>query len=126
MVSLWEGALMSLLSDDIKNLFGDVFGEIYDPGTITRKVLTNVGGGKMTSVETSRPCLVQVDACTEAMRLEAGYTNNDVRLLVLQKGHTVEITTDDYVTARGNVYKVGSVSQDPAESYWECRGMQKQ
>lgn len=116
---------MSLLNDDIKALFGDVFGQIYGDGTLSRVTVINAGGGKNTSTSVDVPVKVQCDACTEAMRAEDGYTTSDVRLLILQAGLTTKITSDDlvFVNDRNERYKVASVIQDPAESYFECRGI---
>lgn len=116
---------MSLLNDDIKALFGDVFGQIYGHGLLTRVTMTNAGGGRNQSVTTTTPVKVQVDLCTEAMQRQDGYTNSDVRLLILQAGLTTKITTNDlvYVNDRDETYKVATVSQDPGESYFECRGV---
>lgn len=115
---------MSLLNDDIKSLFGDVFGQIYGDGTLKRTTVTNLGGGRNGTGTIEVPVKVQVDLCTEQMQKQDGYTSDDVRLLILQKGLTVVMTTDDlvFVNDRNATYKIATVSQDPGESYFECRG----
>lgn len=117
---------MSLLNDDIKALFGNVFGQIYGDGTVTRITLTNAGGGQNTRTETTIPVKVQVDLCTEQMQRADNYTSDDVRLLILQAGVPL-LTTDDeiFVNDRNATYKLMTVGQDPGESYFECRGKLK-
>lgn len=117
---------MSLLNDDIKALFGSVFGQIYGDGTVTRITLTNAGGGQNTKTVTTIPVKVQVDLCTEQMQRADNYTSDDVRLLILQEGVPL-LTTDDeiFVNDRNATYKLMTVGQDPGESYFECRGKLK-
>ena len=111
---------MSIYSD-ISALFGDVFGSFYEDGTLTRHDLVHDGQGGGSSVPTATPVKVQVDACTDAMRQQAGYTSADVRLLVMQDGVALVVDTDCRVTVDGTEYIVAWVQQDPARSYWECR-----
>lgn len=40
------------------------------------------------------PCSVQIDSVTEAMRAEAGFTDKDVRLIVLAPGLTRPVDSD--------------------------------
>jgi hypothetical protein len=40
------------------------------------------------------PCMVQIDQVTEAMRQEAGYTDTDVRLIVLAPGLERAVDSD--------------------------------
>lgn len=53
-------------------------------------------GGSIVSPGTPEEydCSVQIDLCTEAMRLEAGYTDKDVRLLVLAPDLGRAVDTD--------------------------------
>jgi hypothetical protein len=115
---------MGLLDGGIQSLFGAAFSGLYPDGVLTRLVITEDGQGGGSSVETTQPCKVQTDACTQAMREQPGYTSTDVRLLILQAGITGgKIDTDCQVTdGRGNEYKIAWVGQDPAQAYWECRG----
>ena len=90
---------------------------------------------------------VQRDDCTEAQRGQDGYTAKDVRFLVLQHGvaeaiiategggqvltedgglllvenSAVHPNTDYRVIYRNAEYRVMSVSEDPARSYWDFR-----
>lgn len=119
---------MGLLDGGIQSLMGSAFGWLYLPGTLTRVTLIEDGQGGGSEVPADQDCRVQVDACTEAMRQQAGYAATDVRLLILQAGVTGgDITTDDRVTVlsgphAGRTFEIASVGpQDPGSSYWECR-----
>lgn len=117
---------MGLLDgDDLQAFLGSALAGLYEDGTAefwgfstTRNVST--GTFPMTK-SGEEACKVQRDACTEAQKREDGYTATDVRLLVLQYGLSGEITADCRVVYRGDTYRVMSVDQDPARSYWDCR-----
>lgn len=76
-------------------------------------------------------CRVQVDAVTESMRLEAGYTDKDVRLIILASGLTrpvdsdavVEVLPGDDVPAlHVGRWSVQSGSTDPLGVAFDGRG----
>lgn len=116
---------MSLLDAEIQSLFGSVFGALYLDGTVTRVTLLDDGFGGLTETTVSAPAKIQRDACTENQRLEQGYSASDVRLLILQAGID-PIDTNCRVTVLGVEYQLGPViTQDPARSYFECRGVQR-
>lgn len=113
---------MSLLDGDIATLFADVFGGIYLDGVLDRRALVDDGEGGYSKSFTSEACKVQVDACTERQKLEEGYSPKDVRLLVL--AGVSDVKAGDRVAASGKTWSVGpTVTQDPARSYFECRGI---
>lgn len=69
-------------------------------------------------------CTVQVDVATEAMRADAGFMAEDVRLLILgppslDRTPRVHITAGPFV---GEVYSLMSVQRDPLAFGWDCRG----
>lgn len=115
---------MTLLNGDIRSLFGSVFGGIYDDGTLTRVSQTSDGVGGLTpSTATPVAVKVQVDACTEVQKLEDGWSQKDVRLLVLQDGVSPKPKNGDRIVAKSITYTLGPiVTEDPASSYAECRG----
>lgn len=82
------------------------------------------GGSIVTPGEPSElVCTVQVDAVTEAMRLDADFLERDVRLLVLGPN---SLTTAPRVRVEagpfaGQIYELRSVSRDPLGFGWECR-----
>ena len=84
------------------------------------------GGSIVTPGEAvERDCMAQVDAVTDAMRLQDGFTQRDVRLLILSATLTgsLDTTARVEVTAGPNagVYSVQSVARDPVGIGWDCR-----
>lgn len=114
---------MGLLDGDISELFGSVFGEFYLNGEIVTVSYTDDGYGGMTETTSKSNCKLQVDACTERQKLEDGYSARDVRILILQNSTCARPSLGNCVIAKGKTYIVGPiVTEDPAASYWECRG----
>lgn len=119
---------MGALDGGVAAVFGAAFGGLYLPGTLIRETMIEDGQGGGSVVDIPQDCRVQIDACTEEMRQQPGYTAKDMRLLVLQSGVTGgDIDTDCSVTPltgrhAGSVFEIAWVTQDPASSYWECRG----
>lgn len=72
-----------------------------------------------------RPCMAQVDAVTDAMRLQDGFNQKDVRLIVLTAtlAGALDTTARVEVTAGPNagLYSVQSVARDPVGVGWDCR-----
>lgn len=113
-------------TDDIQQLFGDVFSDIYGDGQLITVTMVRGPGGVQVPQETSVPCKVQVDRCDEAMRQSAGYTDTDVKLIILQSDVSdKEPDTDSLVVAQGKRWKVSGVRQDPARSVWIMRGIRQ-
>lgn len=103
--------------------FGGPYAEGYAewPGTATYDT-----GGSITAAGTPAriDCRVQVDVATEAMRQAEGFLATDVRLLViglaaLDDSAKIGVTAG---TFSGSVYRLLSVSRDPAGIGFECRG----
>ena len=73
-----------------------------------------------------RECQAQVDSATQAMRAADGYTEGDMRILVLASGLAGAVTTDSRIeiTSGPHVggWLVASVARDPIGVYWELRG----
>lgn len=111
-----------LLNGGLQGVFAGAFGSIYLPGTLWRVRRTEGAGGTFTETPIPTPCRVQVDSATEAMRGDAGYSDRDVSILILQGGLVGPApTTDDQVTAKGVRWALASVIEDPASTYWLCR-----
>ncbi len=72
------------------------------------------------------PCQAQVDTVTEAMRAEVGFTDRDVRLLVLTSTLAGELDTAATVEVEAGPgagrYALQSVVRDPLGVTWDCRG----
>ena len=83
-------------------------------------------GGSIVSPGTSieRACMVQVDAVTEAMRAAEGFTERDVRLIIISLDGDLDTDARVVVDAGPHVgeYSVQSVGRDPLAVYRECRG----
>lgn len=77
-------------------------------------------------VPVEKPCQVQVDSATEAMRAEIGYVGTDVRLLVLTATLAGVLDTAATVEVLGGPgagrYSVQSAARDPLGVCWDCRG----
>jgi hypothetical protein len=82
------------------------------------------GGSIVTPGEPSElVCTVQVDAVTEAMRLDADFMERDVRLLILGPA---SLTTQPRVRVdagpfAGQTYELRYVARDPLGFGWDCR-----
>lgn len=71
-------------------------------------------------------CSVQIDACTEAMRAEAGYTDRDVRLIVLAPGLGRALDSDATIEVlagpHAGTYSVQGQTLDPVGVAFDGRG----
>ena len=113
---------MGLLDGDIAGLFADVFGTFYLDGTLRTNtwVPDGMGGGSYAMVPT--PVKYQMDQVDEATRVAGGYSQDDVRFLILQKPG-LTLTGDSELTAGGRTYLLRTPRQDPAKSYYEVWGV---
>ncbi|WIA54318.1 hypothetical protein N6H05_14725 [Sphingobium sp. WTD-1] len=115
---------MGLLDGGIASIFGAALGGLYlpatlhVPGTRTDDEEGNISYGPGTDV----PCRAQMDAATYAMRQSEGYSEGDVRIIILTAGLGAEVTTDCQITVSGKRWMVGSADLDAASSHWVCRG----
>lgn len=77
---------MGLLDGDIANLFAGVFGQFYLDGTLTANAVwvPDGSGGGSYQPGTAVACKVQEDQVDEATRVAGGYSQDDVRFLILQ------------------------------------------
>ena len=73
-----------------------------------------------------KPCSVQVDSVTEAMRQADGFTDKDMRLLVLAATLDGDLDTSAQIEVlagpHAGTWMVASCDRDPCGVYWECRG----
>ena len=73
-----------------------------------------------------RDCRVQLDVVTESMRLQDGFTEGDIRLLVLAATLSGDLNTDARIQItsgpHAGVYSLQSCALDVAASHWDCRG----
>lgn len=114
---------MGLLDGGGASLLHGVFNGIYPSGVLVRRTVTEDAGGSQTVTESEVPIKVQTDNVNEAMRVAAGYTDSDVRLIVLTSGLTGDITTNDKIMdSRGTLWSVTMPALDPCGSHWTIRG----
>lgn len=105
------------------------FGGPYFPArviTVTDAVY-DAGGSIVTpGTPVYRACQAQVDAATEAMRSADGFTERDVRILILAATLAGPIDTDARIEVlagpNAGVYSIQSVDADTMGAYWELRG----
>jgi hypothetical protein len=121
---------------DMAQLFADLsvaisgeYGGPYFAAQIlsSTDAVIDAGGSIVTpGAPVERSCMAQVDACTEAMRSAEGYTDKDLRFLVLGATLIGAVDTDASIEmlAGPNVgtYSIQSVSRDTMGAYWELRG----
>lgn len=106
--------------------FSSVMGGPYSAG-IVRNVTDAVfddGGSIITpGVHVERACQIQVDAATEAMRQAEGFTDRDLRLLIISLTGTLNTDARAEVTngPRAGLYRLLSCGPDPIGIGWECR-----
>lgn len=113
---------MGLLDGDIAALFSDVFGTFYLDGTLTTNQWVPDGMGGGSEVPTNTVIKYQIDQVDEATRVAGGYSQDDVRFLVLQQPG-LTLTGDSEITVGGRTYLLRTPRQDPAKSYWEVWGV---
>lgn len=119
---------MGLLdSDFIRNHFGSVLSSVYGDGRLIRVTkVRGPGGVQINQYQQPVTVKVQTDRCDEAMRQQAGYTEADVKLLILQAGVSGPmLNTDDIIEARGARWSIYGCGEDPAQSYWRGRGVRQ-
>ncbi|MGJ8477255.1 hypothetical protein [Sphingobium yanoikuyae] len=115
---------MGLLDGGIASIFGAALGGLYlpatlhVPGTRTDDEEGNISYGP----ETDIACRAQMDAATYAMRQSEGFSEGDVRIIILTAGLGVEVTTDAQISVSGKRWLVASAEQDAAVSHWVLRG----
>jgi hypothetical protein len=114
---------LSVLTGDITALFGAAFSDMYLDATLhagTGEPVYNAGD--ITGYEggdTRAKC--QVDAATDAMRRAEGFSEGDVRLIILALGLPA-ITDNHQLTVQGVRYFLAGPSLDAAGSHWVARG----
>lgn len=114
---------MGLLNGGLQAIFGAALGPLYLDGQLIRVETIYATDGTLTKVTTAEAIKVQIDAVTEQMRQSPGYTERDIRLIILQSGILGRApSSDDYVTIpnRGR-WSLASVDTDVALVYWQAR-----
>lgn len=113
---------MGLLDGGMQGIFGAAFGAVYPSGYLLRTTLTDDGEGGYTTSHAVHAIKGQVDQASERMRRAEGYTDGDMRVIVLQSGVAVEPNTDDLAILGGKVWALSGIQADPAVTHWEMTG----
>lgn len=86
-----------------------------------------VGGSIVTpGTPVEKSCQAQIDRADEAMRAEAGFTERDMRVLILLATLDGELDTDARLIVsagpHAGTWSLQSVGKDAAGTHWRCRG----
>lgn len=118
---------MGLLDGGIATIFASVFGQYFLDGQLRQNAVwvpDGMGGGSFTDVAPI-PVKYQEDQVSEETRVSGGYSQDDVRFLILQvPGQTLKGDAE-LTVAGGRTYLLRTPRQDPAKSYWEVWGVPK-
>lgn len=117
---------MALL-DDIQSIAGDVFGELLREATLYLPVRQTNRAGDVSMIEGAGIACRAIEVKgTEEMRAEEGYSQRDIRILVLQA--TAEgvaphqLTADALIDFQGVRWRItGPIERDPADATWTFR-----
>lgn len=112
---------MSLLDGALQRIFYGAFAGIFLNATLHRRTDVPDGQGGGTSTWVDELVKASLDLANERMRAAEGYTDQDVRILMLAYGAS-EPTSDDEITVKGQRWSIASVATDPATAAWEMRG----
>jgi len=85
---------LGLLDGQGASILNSVFASIYPTGTLVRRAITEDAGGSQTVTTSNVAIKVQTDAVTEVMRQAAGYTDTDVRVIILSPGFPIPDISD--------------------------------
>jgi len=119
---------MGILSGDGATLFGSIFSGIYLSGRVYKQEPVYDAYGELVVTEAEYDAKLQVDAMTEAMRREAGSSEQDRRIIILSTSTNAPIDTDceilcDEGPYSGVRFQVASIDRDPCGAYWQIRGV---
>jgi hypothetical protein len=103
------------------------FGGPYFPGVVIDQTAPVMSGGSIVTpgAATERPCQIQIDRVTEAMRGSDGYTDGEVRFLILAATLAGSLTTDARLRVdagpSAGMWLVSSAERDTMGTHWEGR-----
>ena len=111
------------LFDSVGLALVGTFSSLYPDGKLHRSTETYTDDGDVTTTDRDCDIKAKVDSATEAMKTDAGYSSTDVAIYVLRDKLTLDITTDDEITAQGVRYCIGGpIRKDTAGSHFVIRG----
>lgn len=112
---------MSLLDGGIRELFGSVFGEIYEDAKLITSARTEDEYGSITEVKTEVDVKAHRPTLTDAYRAAAGFSDDEVDIIILSAGLTSAPKTNNYIEYQGSTYSIVHAKEDGAHSHWRCR-----
>lgn len=112
---------MSLLDGGIRELFGSVFGEIYEDATLITSARTEDEYGSITEVKTEVDVKAHRPTLTDAYRAAAGFSDDEIDIIILSAGLTKTPSANDYVEYQDKTYAIVHAKEDGAHSHWRCR-----
>lgn len=118
-------AKFATVAQSVSAMFG---GPYYDAIIRSQGQPVYDDGGSIITPGTpiSRICQAQVDVVTQDMRSDVGFTDGDVRILVLADTLEGAVSLDDSIELLGGshigTWQIQSVSIDPFGIYYELRG----
>lgn len=112
---------MSLLDGGIRDVFGSVFGAIYEDATLVAVTRTESTDGDITVTTANHAVKAHAPSRSAAYREAAGFADDEVEIILLQAGMTVVPTTDMRLTYKGRGYSITRVDGDGAHSQWRLR-----
>lgn len=95
---------------------------MYLDGVLERSQRTEALDGTVTESFAQTPIKCQTDIANEVMRTAAGYTDTDMRVLVLAADVDSVNTDDQIIDGRGDRWAIARASLDPCGAYWDCHG----
>lgn len=118
-------AKFATVAQSVSAMFGGPYYDaiIRSPG----QPVYDDGGSIITpGTPTSRICQAQVDVVMQDMRSDVGFTDGDVRILVLADTLEGAVSLDDSIELLGGshigTWQIQSISIDPFGIYYELRG----
>lgn len=116
---------MSLLDGGIRELFADVFGDIYEDATLIKVTRSESSAGVITETTANHAVKAHAPARSAAYRAAAGFADSEIEIIILKAALSVTPNTDDRLTYKSQTYNIMSAFEDGAHSHWRCRCMLK-
>lgn len=114
---------------EIGTAFSSMFGgPFHSARTAEQTAAVYDDGGSIISPGSvvHRPCMVQIDTATQAMRESPGFVDTDVRFIVLASTLTGSLGTEARIEVmdgpHAGVWSVEQIERDPVAAGWVGRG----
>ena len=108
--------------DNIGRGLSSAFTPLYPDGFLHRSTEVIANNGDVTQSDSNTAIKAKRDAVTEIMKTDAGYSEKDVAVYVLNPDLSLQINTDDEVTCEGVRYRIGGpIRKDTVSSHFILR-----